>query len=97
MRHSVLAVAAALGLVLAACTADPQALAPGSNTEVRVYLLTEADGCKIYRFSDSGRYHYFTRCTPGEQVSTLSTSSCGKNCVRSNEITTSNEEGRWVQ
>ena len=58
--------------------------------ELRVpQLLSEADGCRVYRFVDNGT-HYFTRC--GEQVNTVRhyTESCGKNCTRNRteEITT---------
>jgi hypothetical protein len=50
--------------------------------ELRVpQLLSEADGCRVYKFVDDGT-HYFTRC--GEQVNTVRhyTESCGKNCTR---------------
>ena len=44
-------------------------------------LLSEADGCKVYRFVD-GTTHYFTRC--GSQVETIKnyTENCGKACTR---------------
>ena len=53
------------------------------KAEMRVpQLLSEADGCRVYKFVDDGT-HYFTRC--GEQVDTVRhyTESCGKNCTRS--------------
>ena len=52
------------------------------RAEMRVpQLLSESDGCKVYKFVDDGT-HYFTRC--GEQVDTVRhyTESCGKNCTR---------------
>ena len=52
------------------------------KAEMRVpQLLSESDGCRVYRFVDDGT-HYFTRC--GEQVNTERhyTESCGKNCTR---------------
>ena len=60
------------------------------KAEMRVpRLLSESDGCKVYKFVDDGT-HYFTRC--GEQVNTVRhyTESCGKNCTRNRteEITT---------
>lgn len=85
MKKILFAVAA---LFLAGCAAEPQEFVQSNNKDVEVYLLTEADGCKIYRFRDSGRYHYFTRCAVNESVSTLSTQSCGKNCTRPVEIQT---------
>jgi hypothetical protein len=52
------------------------------KAEMRVpQLLSESDGCRVYKFVDDGT-HYFTRC--GEQVDTVRhyTESCGKNCTR---------------
>ena len=52
------------------------------KAEMRVpQLLSESDGCKVYKFVDDGT-HYFTRC--GEQVNTVRhyTETCGKNCTR---------------
>ena len=57
-------------------------LSDEQKIELRVpQLLSEADGCRVYRFVDNGT-HYFTRC--GEQVDTVRhyTESCGKNCTR---------------
>ena len=57
-------------------------LSDEEKIEMRVpQLLSEADGCRVYRFVDNGT-HYFTRC--GEQVNTVRhyTESCGKNCTR---------------
>ena len=44
-------------------------------------ILSEADGCRVYRFVDGGT-HYFTRC--GSHVETVKnyTESCGKACTR---------------
>ena len=65
-------------------------LSDEQKIEMRVpQLLSEADGCRVYKFVDDGT-HYFTRC--GEQVDTVRhyTESCGKNCTRNRteEITT---------
>jgi len=65
-------------------------LSAEQKIEMRVpRLLSEADGCRVYKFVDDGT-HYFTRC--GEQVNTVRhyTESCGKNCTRNRteEITT---------
>ena len=57
-------------------------LSAEQKVEMRVpRLLSEADGCRVYKFVDDGT-HYFTRC--GEQVSTERnyTESCGKGCTR---------------
>lgn len=38
-----------------------------------VTLILDEDGCKVYRFYDAMRWHYFTNCD-----GTISTYSCGK-------------------
>ena len=57
-------------------------LSDEQKIEMRVpRLLSESDGCRVYKFVDDGA-HYFTRC--GEQVDTVRhyTESCGKGCIR---------------
>jgi hypothetical protein len=57
-------------------------LSDEQRAEMRVpRLLSESDGCRVYKFVDDGA-HYFTRC--GEQVDTVRhyTESCGKGCIR---------------
>ena len=57
-------------------------LSDEQKIEMRVpQLLSEADGCRVYKFVDNGT-HYFTRC--GEHVNTVRhyTESCGKGCIR---------------
>lgn len=55
---------------------------PENKAAMRVpQILSEADGCRVYRFVDNGT-HYFTRC--GSHVETVKnyTESCGKACTR---------------
>ena len=64
------------------------------KAEMRVpQLLSESDGCRVYKFVDDGA-HYFTQC--GEQVNTVRhyTESCGKGCTRNRteSITTENNK-----
>jgi hypothetical protein len=57
-------------------------LSTEQKIEMRVpQLMSEADGCRVYRFVDNGT-HYFTRC--GAQVETIKnyTENCGKACTR---------------
>lgn len=35
---------------------------PKNNSSYQVDYLFEHDGCKVYRFQDSGHYVYFTNC-----------------------------------
>ena len=37
-------------------------MTPGNNETYKVEYLFEYDGCKVYRFQDSGHYVYFTNC-----------------------------------
>jgi hypothetical protein len=61
-----------------------------NNGAFEVEYLFSHDGCRVYRFRDSGA-HYFVRCDgPGPAVhsSTTQKVSCGKNCVREEDIPT---------
>jgi hypothetical protein len=49
---------------------------PTDNPELRLGLMFTHDGCRVYRFTDGGRNHYFTDC----RGSVSTTQSCGKNC-----------------
>lgn len=44
------------------------------------HVIREADGCKVYAWK-GGDWHYFTRCSPGDTVTTERhyRESCGKN------------------
>jgi len=63
------------------CTKEPEKVEHSTNPRVEVATLFTHDGCKVYRFADGGRDHYFARC--GDKAETISpkTTSCGKNCL----------------
>ena len=42
------------------CANDPVATSATTNAAIEVELLFENDGVKVYRFSDCGRYIYYT-------------------------------------
>jgi hypothetical protein len=44
------------------CQRDCKATVATDNPNFHVVLLFETDGCKVYRFSDSGYTLYFTTC-----------------------------------
>jgi len=46
-------------MLMSSCYKDPQETSTEGNG-FRVEFLFEKDGVKVYRFSDGGRYHYFT-------------------------------------
>lgn len=77
-------------LFLLSCDRPAQEVRPSSNSHVPVELLFETDGCRVYRFEDGGRDHYFAKCAV--PASTMSTESCGKNCTRDSEVPTEIEE-----
>lgn len=69
-------------LTLSACAPAPQE--PGRQPTPREYYEAKAlfsvDGCKVWRFRDGGRSHYFADCRG--TVSSAHTEYCGKNCYR---------------
>jgi len=82
--YVILAALLALGLIFGIIGVLLSTFGPSDEqkAEMRVpQLLSESDGCKVYKFVDDGT-HYFTRC--GEQVNTVRhyTETCGKNCTR---------------
>ena len=80
----ILAAVVALSLMLGFIWVLQSAFGPSDEQKIEMRvprLLSESDGCRVYKFVDDGA-HYFTRC--GEQVDTVRhyTESCGKNCIR---------------
>lgn len=53
-------------------------------------LLSEKDGCSVYKFMDEGKWHYFTKC--GNSVSTEKsyTERVGKRTISKSEVITTN-------
>lgn len=49
-------------LLLVGCAKNSVRTIPTNNSEFEVAFLFEAEGCKVYRFYDSGHYRYFTTC-----------------------------------
>ena len=45
-------------LVVASCAADPISTTDSRNKNVKVDVLTEFDGVRVYRFMDNGYYIY---------------------------------------
>lgn len=78
---------AIISLILLGCTKDPISTEITQNINFTVDFLFEKDGCKIYRFYDNGRSHYYTNCTE-----TISVQYCGKACEYNENIT--NKEGK---
>lgn len=56
---------AALGLmaaILIGCDSNPISTEPTNNSEVKVELMFEHEGCRVYRFYDGGYPIYYTKC-----------------------------------
>jgi hypothetical protein len=74
-----------LAFCLIACDPTPaQGTSKTTNASVQVDLLFEHDGCKAYRFSADGEYHYYVRCK--DSTLTSDRRPCGEDCVRTEEI-----------
>ena len=78
-------------IVIVGCS-KPAETTQHVGKEFTVEKLFTHDGCTVYRFMDGGYNRYYTRCSGANQVSTQSTSSCGKNCIRHEVIDTSQPE-----
>lgn len=77
----VVATLAVLGLLAAACAEEPVSVSSSNNPNVPVALLFEHDGCRVYRFKDAGRLHYYATCDgKAERTQGEWTEYCGKNC-----------------
>ena len=66
------------------CEKTAQEVHQSSNPQVKVDLLFEHEGVRVYRFEDDYRLHYYAVPSSGVRVSSFSewTESCGKNCTR---------------
>lgn len=51
------------------CFKEPQQVDQTSNVDIKLALLFEKDGCKVYRFFDGGRAVYYTDCKGKVQYS----------------------------
>lgn len=72
-------------LALFGCAKDPISTSASNNSGISVDKLFKHDGCTVYRFSDSGHNHYFTKCEKADSR-TESMQSCGQNCTKVEEI-----------
>jgi hypothetical protein len=70
-----------LAALLAGCAKDPEATQQ-VNAQFKVDTLFTKDGCTVYRFSDDGRYRYFTNC----RGNVAWKEGCGKNCTHDVEV-----------
>ena len=49
--------------VFISCEKDALLVKQSNNQSFTVSLLFEFEGCKVYRFEDYGKPHYYTNCT----------------------------------
>ena len=71
----------------ASCIAPAQKVMDSTNQKVKVELLFEIDGCKVYRFYDGGAVRYFSKCNSSSSIGWME--SCGKGCQQYVDIQTS--------
>lgn len=71
----------AMAAMLSSCSQDPVSTHSTDNPNVPVAVLFETDGCKVYRFTDAGRFVYFTSCAG--TTTAFHSESCGKGCFKS--------------
>lgn len=50
-------------LFFISCQKEALLIQQSNNKLFTVSLLFEFEGCKVYRFEDSGNPHYYTNCT----------------------------------
>lgn len=76
----ILLVLAMVGLIFVCSSCQQPAIEKfgTNNSAIPVELLFEHDGCKIYRFIDGNRHHYFGKCK--DATSICHQEGCGKNC-----------------
>ena len=74
-----------VSLLLAGCERPPEGVSQSTNENFTVGRLFTTDGCTVYRFVDSGRHLYFSKCDGAIQSSTFGVrqEACGKNCTQS--------------
>lgn len=65
MRNRMIVLAA---VALTACANEPVSKAETNNPSVSVDMLVTIEGCHVYRFYDTGRYHYTTICPDGRSA-----------------------------
>lgn len=59
MKNVIFVLMLVMCIVLFSCYSDPQSEVEVSNKGVKVELLFENDGVKVYRFHDGGRAIYY--------------------------------------
>lgn len=87
MRTMILAIAASA--LLAGCGKSPIEKLGTDNPEFSVDLLFKRDGCRVYRFTDNGRFQYFANCPNHTTTISQQAESCGKSrCPRQQQVDT---------
>lgn len=64
-------------LLFSACSKTPVSTKQSNNPEIKVSILFDFDGCRVYRFVDDGE-KYFARCGGNATTSWDETHTTGK-------------------
>lgn len=83
LRRLVMLLAA---VAVAGCSKDPVATSSTDNRDIPVAELFTHKGITVYRFSDGGRWVYFT--SRSSDVTAQHTENCGKACTRTVTVET---------
>lgn len=70
-----------VAVFLLGCLTDPMSSSTTTNQAIRVELLFEHEGCKVYRFSDAARPHYYAVCGATGAALNERVEACGKKCT----------------
>ena len=63
MRYTLIGATAFLVVILViGCASDGVKTAKTDSPDVKVTLLFEHEGCRVYRFFDAGEYIYYANC-----------------------------------
>jgi hypothetical protein len=73
--------------LLVACTKDAKRTDATDNTSFEVGLLFEHEGCRVYRFYDSGTHIYYTSCGDVQWDKHYSCGQHGEQCVDRKRVT----------
>jgi hypothetical protein len=86
LKNTILACMLLASAALTSCNGD--AKESTQDGDFKIELLFEKDGCKVYRFSDGGRYIYWSNCQGNLQSSYYRSTGKNGHTVRMQSFTT---------
>lgn len=77
--------------IISGCASEPIETTQSNNGNIRLDLLFEQDGCKMYRFADGGRYIYWSPCSGKTQQDITDYNGKTRTTTHIDQITTLNQ------